>query len=482
MTVTPSVPPLRRHLIANVAALAPSLATLAGMAWVGWLAPGHAAIAAAAIAFVTAILVRRYLASFTLFARHVDALASGGDPDTPRFAFSPAADELAASVGSLSTMWREQRRSMEGLAASAQTVVDGLPDPLLAVDRRRRVVRWNRAAAELLGGLENGQDFAAVLRQPALLAAVDAALADGADTGLAAVEIDLVGPPQRVQAAHVRRLHRATEDGSLVLVVLHDITALRRAERMRADFVANASHELRTPLASLVGFVETLRGPARDDEVARDRFLAIMAHQADRMRRVIEDLLSLSRIEQREHEAPTETVDLVPVLGGIVELLEMKAATRGVSLALALPATLPVIGDHDELTIVFQNLIDNAIKYTDEGSVSVVLTRQKGQLVFVVSDTGPGVPDEYKDKVLERLFRLEQSRTSPGSGLGLALVAAVAKSHGLELKLEDSSPGLKVCLRFPPSAESQDPRLAGAAVKSLPAPGKKQPETEAAAA
>ena len=140
----------------------------------------------------------------------------------------------------------------------------------------------------------------------------------------------LTGPPELDMIAHLRRLPRAAADGSLALIVLHDTTALRRAERMRADFVANASHELKTPIAGLAGFIETLRGPARDDADARERFLGIMAEQADRMRRLVDDLLMLSRIEQHEHARPDAAIDLGSVLQGVLDLLQLKASvTQG---------------------------------------------------------------------------------------------------------------------------------------------------------
>src|SRR5262249_46539710 len=156
-----------------------------------------------------------------------------------------------------------------------------------------------------------------------------------------------------------RRLPRAAADGSLALIVLHDTTALRRAERMRADFVANASHELKTPIAGITGFIETLRGPARDDVAARERFLGIMAEQADRLRRLVDDLLMLSRIEQPGHARPSAEVDVGRVLAGVQDLLQLKATSRNVLLELAIEPDLPqAVGDFDELTIVFQNLID----------------------------------------------------------------------------------------------------------------------------
>ncbi len=168
------------------------------------------------------------------------------------------------------------------------------------------------------------------------------------------------------------------QPGEFVLLILDDMTERRRSERVRVDFVANASHELRTPLASLAGFIETLRGPAREDADARERFLAIMHEQADRMARLVDDLLSLSRIEMKEHVRPTDRVDLVPTVRHVVDSLEPLARDLGVTLEAKLPTEpAPVVGDRDELIQVFENLIENACKYGQSGK-RVLVTRDAG--------------------------------------------------------------------------------------------------------
>jgi two-component system, OmpR family, phosphate regulon sensor histidine kinase PhoR len=442
--------PLRRYLVANAVALAPSYVALAGLHWSGALAGRPALIAAAGIAVVTALLVQRYLGSLAQFARFVGNLSDEREPVMPRLSFAPATEELATAAATLSAGWRRQRASIDNLAASAQAIVDGLPDPLIAVDRQRRIVRTNLAAAALLGPLGAERDLSTVLRHPQLLAAVDSLLETGADgnfTGVdqSAVEFALAGPPERDVIAQLRRLSRAAADGSLALIVLHDTTAQRRAERMRADFVANASHELKTPIAGLAGFIETLRGPARDDSGARERFLGIMAEQADRMRRLVDDLLMLSRIEQHEHARPDREIDLDRVLRGVLDLLQLKASSRSVKIELAVAAGLPgAIGDHDELTIVFQNLIDNAIKYAKPSTVVRVAAESDGQgSVFVaVSDEGDGIPAAHLPRLTERFYRVDtaRSRQLGGTGLGLAIVKHVVNRHRGRLDIR-STPG-----------------------------------------
>ena len=246
--------PLRRYLAANAVALAPSFAALLALYWSGHLAGRPTLIAMAGIAVVTVWLVQRYLGSLARFARFVGELSDEREPVMPRLSFAPATEELATAAAQLSAGWRRQRASIDNLAASAQAIVDGLPDPLIAVDRGRRIVRTNLAARQLLGAAGAERDLSTMFRQPQLLAAIDGLLetSDGNFTSAdqTAVEFVLPGPPELDVIAHVRRLPRAAADGSLALIVLHDTTALRRAERMRADFVANASHELKTPIAA----------------------------------------------------------------------------------------------------------------------------------------------------------------------------------------------------------------------------------------
>ncbi len=441
--------PFRRYLSANLVALAPSAAALGVLHWSGYLAGGPALMAFGGIALVTGILVQRYLNSLARFARFVSELSGEQEPVMPRLSFAQATEELASAAATLSAGWRRQRASIDNLAASAQSIIDGLPDPLIAVDRQRRIVRTNRAAVALLGPFGADRDLSTALRHPELLSAIDSLLdtAEGNFIGpdRVAVEIVLSGAPELDVIAHARRLPRAAADRSLVLIVLHDTTALRRAERMRADFVANASHELKTPIAGITGFIETLRGPARDDPAARERFLGIMAEQADRMRRLVDDLLMLSRIEQHEHSRPDAEVDLERVLMGVEDLLQLKASSRKVAVQLDVAPELPrAVGDYDELTIVFQNLIDNAIKYAKPATSVRVTARPSGEdnVSVAVSDEGDGISASHLPRLTERFYRVDtaRSRQLGGTGLGLAIVKHVVNRHRGRLDIQ-STPG-----------------------------------------
>jgi two-component system phosphate regulon sensor histidine kinase PhoR len=235
----------------------------------------------------------------------------------------------------------------------------------------------------------------------------------------------------------------------LVLVSLHDLTPIRRVEEMRADFVANASHELRTPLASLAGFIETLQGSARDDAQARERFLHIMKAQAMRMARLIDDLLSLSRIELKAHLQPQTFVDLVAIVRQVADSLQMLARDRNVEIKIDMPPLpLPVRGDRDELIRVFENLIENALKYGAAGRrVEVSGSSEPGpdgelEAIIAVRDFGPGIAPEHLPRLTERFYRVDvvESRAQGGTGLGLALVKHILNRHRGRLAI-DSTPG-----------------------------------------
>jgi two-component system, OmpR family, phosphate regulon sensor histidine kinase PhoR len=233
-----------------------------------------------------------------------------------------------------------------------------------------------------------------------------------------------------------------------VLMTFHDLTPLRRVEEMRADFVANASHELRTPLAALSGFIETLQGSARDDAKARERFLAIMREQAHRMARLIDDLLSLSRIELNAHRRPDTPVDLVPIVRQVVDSLETLARDRGVTVNVEAANALTVLGDRDELVRIFENLVENALKYGAPGKrVDIKLgagmsAENEPEAQVCVRDYGPGIAPEHLPRLTERFYRVDvkESRAQGGTGLGLALVKHILNRHRGRLTIE-SAPG-----------------------------------------
>jgi two-component system phosphate regulon sensor histidine kinase PhoR len=257
-------------------------------------------------------------------------------------------------------------------------------------------------------------------------------------------------PLERWFEAIVMPVTREPSSGrpDLVLMTFHDLTPLRRVEEMRADFVANASHELRTPLAALSGFIETLQGSARDDAKARERFLAIMQEQARRMARLIDDLLSLSRIELNAHRRPDARVELEPIVRQVADGLETLARDRGVTVSVKAARGLTIPGDHDELVRVFENLVENALKYGASGKrVEIAVSEGASaegepEARVAVRDHGPGIAPEHLPRLTERFYRVDvaESRAQGGTGLGLALVKHILNRHRGRLSIE-SVPG-----------------------------------------
>jgi len=328
-----------------------------------------------------------------------------------------------------------------------KSLVDGLPDPVIALDRDGRVLAHNERARALAPALRQGEPVSLALRNPELIEAIGRAATRGEEQRC---EFSERVPLDRRYETIVVPVRRDAGSGKpdLILMTFHDLTPLRRVEEMRADFVANASHELRTPLAALSGFIETLQGSARDDAKARQRFLAIMQEQARRMARLIDDLLSLSRIELNAHRRPETPVDLIPIIRQVVDGLETLARDRGVVVKLESAAAVNVLGDHDELVRVFENLIENALKYGASGKrVDIAVSEAQSadgepEIQVGVRDYGPGIAPEHLPRLTERFYRVDvtESRAQGGTGLGLALVKHILNRHRGRLSIE-SSPG-----------------------------------------
>ena len=324
--------------------------------------------------------------------------------------------------------------------SSLSHVLDALPLPALAIDRGERIVAVNPAAQALLATPAEGRHFITVLRQPALVDAVGQTFADGLPR--TSQFVDLVSGNETTYEVFLHMVAGA----DVVILSFQDVTHLAQAGQMRRDFVANVSHELRTPLTALMGFIETLRGPARDDPAARGRFLDIMTAEAERMNRLVGDLLSLSRVEAEERVRPRDQVDLVGILHSTLRNLAPLAAEGDVTFEAQLPKDdIPVTGDADQLQQVFTNLVENAIKYGAQGGrVDVALTvvendaAVRGPAVHVaIRDTGPGIDPIHLPRLTERFYRADshRSRSLGGTGLGLAIVKHILNRHRGRLKV-----------------------------------------------
>lgn len=349
------------------------------------------------------------------------------------------------------------------LPPGTRLFADSLPSPCFILDADGGV-RYANARASGLFGIDVGERLPLRLRYPELLDAF-ARLTNG--DGPQQVQFVEKVPTERWFSAWLTPLQEHVDQPDFVLI-LEDQTEARATERMRVDFVANASHELRTPLASLSGFVETLQGPARDDAEARDRFLGMMHEQALRMSRLIEDLLSLSRVELRAHIRPDQPVELTELLGHVADTMLPLARDLGVSIELDLPErAISVLGDHDELVQVFCNLVENGCKYGQSGKrIEIRLEPDKsGGTCFVsVVDFGPGIAPEHLPRLTERFYRVDadESRRHRGTGLGLAIVRHIVGRHRARLQIE-SRPGhgARFVVHFPDSngADQKDRQI-----------------------
>jgi two-component system phosphate regulon sensor histidine kinase PhoR len=326
-----------------------------------------------------------------------------------------------------------------------RVIVAGMPDPVIAADRNGCVLALNEGARALAPALRQGEPVSLALRMPELVDAIGLAFARAEQQR---VEYSERVPVDRWFETIAMPVRRAPGEGApdMVLLTFRDLTPLRRAEEMRADFVANASHELRTPLAALSGFIETLQGPAREDAKARERFLDIMQEQARRMARLIDDLLSLSRIELNAHRQPDTPIDLAPIVGQVVDSLQTLARDRAVMVNVDAAGALKVLGDRDELVRVFENLVENALKYGASGErVDIRLAPAKGldgepEAQVSVRDYGPGIAPEHLPRLTERFYRVDvrESRAQGGTGLGLALVKHILNRHRGRLSIEST--------------------------------------------
>jgi two-component system phosphate regulon sensor histidine kinase PhoR len=373
------------------------------------------------------------------------------------------ASDVAAPEESVST---RQGASEVSRAGPDQVGIAALPDPALVLGENWRVASANERARTLFGPRIGSADLRQAVRHPAVLDAVRTAM--GGDSP-AVREVAALG-----HAEGAFRVRAVALGERRFLVTFTDITQTRLAERMRADFVANASHELRTPLANITGFIETLLGPAADDEPARRRFLEIMGREAARMSRLIDDLLSLSRIELDKYVRPQAPLDLPPLLADVGKTLAMRLEADGRRLLLDVPDGLPqVVGDRDQILQVLHNLVSNALKYGHSGTpirlsaAHVAATARGEELVRVqVEDAGDGIAPEHLPRLTERFYRIDtgRSRSMGGTGLGLAIVKHIVERHRGRLDITSrQGEGTTVSFTLPVVPRRLEPAAAPAA-------------------
>jgi two-component system, OmpR family, phosphate regulon sensor histidine kinase PhoR len=362
---------------------------------------------------------------------------------------------IAYITAASETPFRPEPTATAPAPSLAMVSIEALADPALVIDPAARIAAANHAARKLIGDRAIGDGLAVALRHPAALEAVRLARETAT-----AVEREVAGIGRQEGLYRLRVV--GVGDGDLLLT-FRDISAARLAERMRVDFVANASHELRTPLATILGFVETLQGPAAEDAPARQRFLDIMGREASRMTRLIDDLLSLSRIELDKYVRPTTPLALEPLLADVGKTLAMRLDSDQRALTIEAPADLPrVIGDRDQILQVLHNLVSNALKYGRSGTpiriIAERVERPEPAVRVAVADQGEGIAAEHLPRLTERFYRVDNSRSRSlgGTGLGLAIVKHIVERHRGELTI-DSSEGVGTTIAFtiPQAADNQ---------------------------
>lgn len=460
--------PLARLLGATALLVGPTVLALDLFVFVGDIDPILALWVVLVGALAAAAVVLYFYRDISRVMRYAARLGrltiSGRRPAPPRPASSMLRD-LVAALARLDRRWRGRFAILEQRRQIDEHVINALHDPLIVIDRVGLTGRYNQAAKAVIPGLGYGQAFFEQLGGDALREAAATALATRK-----AQEVELAitvnGQPKtysvRVAPFSIEPLDPDAMDIEIdepvdapsLLVTLHDITELRRAEQMREDFVANISHELQTPLSTFIGFIETIRGPARDDPEAQQRFLGIMHEQASHMSRLVRELLMLSKIENAEQPPPQGRVNLRGVLDQVTERLALKASSRAIRVRVDVPTDLPALqADRDQIIQLFQNLIDNAIKYSRSGaavhvSAEPVFAQARPMVRIRVRDQGQGIAPEHIPLITERFYRIPthsrdagtaESKTG-GVGLGLAIVKHIVSRHSGSLDIA-SEPG-----------------------------------------
>lgn len=361
-------------------------------------------------------------------------LAIGGIVLVTLLALAPRGRRRAGAIDP-----SQPRRVSHWPAAGIRAVVEAMPEPALLTDADLNLRFRNEASAKAFGEIGLGDPISLRFRAPPFLAAAQAAVAASEPRRVDEIERLSADRSWSIDILPVRE--KGQNRPTFFLFLFRDRTAERRTEKMRTDFVANASHELRTPLSSLIGFIETLQGPARDDGKARDRFLDIMRVEAGRMSRLIDDLLSLSRIETKRALNQGDQADLVEVAAIVRETLMPMAEADGVAIEITggEAGALLVRGDRDELVQVVSNLVENGCKYAASGKRIVIALAcpDKGSAELSVRDFGPGIADAHVPRLTERFYRVEEAKGPRirGTGLGLSIVRNILSRHGTRLQI-----------------------------------------------
>jgi len=399
---------------------------------------------------VSIIFVRPYIANLSSLTYYVRQLSLDKKASAPDLSFLNNVEELSAAVEQLHISWGTRKRQLETALAESKILIDSLPDMIFMVDKKQKVIRTNSRAKTVLGGKYFDKSISEIIDNEEISALITMVLEDGEGRNS---EVTFDRPTFSTYFVRIERFPVYSQGGIAIIIVLHDITKQKETERMLSDFVANASHEIRTPLTSIMGFIETLQTSAKDDKEVRDKFLGIMASQAERMSKLVSGLLSISQLERNINTKPTGTVNITHLLREAQAYMSITADEKDITINLDIKHEIKsIIGDMGELSQVIENLLSNAIKYGRHGSIITIraglvkntfdnianLRKSSKILSIEFVDEGEGIRKDHIPRLTERFYCVDQARTRKigGTGLGLSIVHYIIERHKGALLIE----------------------------------------------
>jgi len=355
-----------------------------------------------------------------------------------------ASKEILNAVNSMQKFWSKKNNELEAQTLSDTAVLDTLPDPLIMIDETGIVSGANLAARSMFGKSIRQKSIDKIIDSNNFIEAVNRILKNESETE--SIIFYISKPIDQKLYAHIKKLPQISNGNAVAVISIYDLTKAMKIEKMQSDFVANASHELRTPLAIISGFIETLQTSAKNDQDAQDKFLKIMKEQAEYMSALIENLLSLSRIELMQDTIPNEKTDIFKIMNEVADALEIKAKNNKMEIHTFSEDEIPeIVADRNQVKQLIQNLTDNAIKYGSQNNdimiklekVDVIPQTQnikthKGPAVAIsINNKGPKISDDNLARLTERFYRMQEHKDKniKGTGLGLSIAKQIVIRH-----------------------------------------------------
>ncbi|MBR1915302.1 MAG: PAS domain-containing protein [Alphaproteobacteria bacterium] len=431
---------------------APAAIVFVILAIFGFLAPFSAILSYVFIVLFNMIFLSPMTLELQHLKKYINKLALGENIEDMHLT-EQEAKGIAEAVNSMHRFWVAKTDALEAEAMSDAAVLDTLPDPVLMIDRSGNVLGANLAARKLLGEHLTEKNIENIFSSNNFITATQKVLKKESE---AENLIFYTTPNKQKIYAHIKTLPWFSKGRAVAVISLYDLTKAAKIEKLQSDFVANASHELRTPLSVISGFIETLQTTAKNDETAREQFLSVMAEQASFMSDLIENLLSLSKIELLQDQIPADKTDIGKIALEVIDALQLKAQSRAINLVLEKPSRLKKItADAGQMKQLIQNLVDNAIKYGVSGSSVTILIKEVNQippsktfnvaegkaLAVSVNNKGSKIEPEALSRLTERFYRLQEHKNLgiKGTGLGLAIAKQIIMRHRGNLTVSSSN-------------------------------------------